>query len=468
MTSSFAFTTPPSFPSQGLSTWSIHTPPATPQPQPSPTSFTGHLGTPSVAGAVHTAASASPIPPAPGMSDADIVRVKAWCDAVAAKHGLIPAQYGNLHTMIELGRTLDVNDLRLRLIAQVTNYQIINKIDKQETDYQKFQKILEDLCKRLTDKFDLNKDQHDELIRLSKDMAFQPTRVSRHAIALDLEAHIKKNAIQLGFDNVFGNSKREKALRKACSTRAGNACTQFHYGLLDSMDTDPCNLEKATYELASKLKAGGALNIKLPHQLMVAVLTLGSKRRFVWENLATLTPLDDEVDSDDDAGGTPPPAKKQRRKGGAVGKVHKGEDFWGRVDAHMKQKTDEYGVDLTSEKWRSYIQETITMDIAKFGHGNGALIESLPVVFLTHWQSPSAPSEASSSTPAVGTTTWASTVGIEPSQGSQGVTAAVSHPSPPRVGVKDGPYHVTSGSGYSTHVCEKWDQAIQTSRLYEG
>ncbi|KAI0318130.1 hypothetical protein OF83DRAFT_61676 [Amylostereum chailletii] len=317
--------------------------------------------------------------PGQSMSDAILTRVKTWCDAVAAKHDLQPAQYGNLHTMIEIGRKLDVDDLRLRLINQITLYQVQNKIDQQETDYKKFQAILEDLCQRLATKFELNKDQHDALIRLAKDMAFQPTRTSRHGIALDLEAHVKHNASKLGFENVFGDSKREQVLRKACKKRAGNARTQFRGGLIDSIDTKKCNLEKATYELATKLRAGGVLNLKFSHQLMISVM-----RRFVSENLTELRPLDGEdSSSDEETTATAPPAKRPKRNGGSVGKVRKGEDFWGRMDTYIQAKMGQYGPDLTSEKWRSFIQETVKKDIAQFGRGSGNLLQSLPVIYTS-------------------------------------------------------------------------------------
>lgn len=57
----------------------------------------------------------------------------------------------------------------------------------------------------------------------------------------------------------------------------------------------------------------------------------------------------------DDSGNnsdTPVPPTKKRKGAKVVGKVAKGEDFWGKVDAYFAALVGKYGRDLAGVRWR--------------------------------------------------------------------------------------------------------------------
>jgi hypothetical protein len=143
--------------------------PNTPSPVPSlNTSFswtsTTTLATPSTP-------SATP----PGSHNGPL---KIWCDRLGNKFQLKPSQYSDLHIFVDvsififllfigilshfvqLRSELEIGDLRIRIIQQATAYQVLNAVEANKVEYDKFTGILEDVSMRLSKTFSLSKDQN--------------------------------------------------------------------------------------------------------------------------------------------------------------------------------------------------------------------------------------------------------------------------------------------------------------------
>lgn len=140
---------------------------------------------------------------------------------------------------------METGDLKIRIIQQATSYQILNAIESNRAEYNKFTAVLEDVSIRLGKTFTLSRDQtvsvslhaasrrdldgllQDQIIIHSKDLIFDPERTSYMSMHLDLQKLIQNKAAALGFSNVCGNPLREKVLLVACKEKASSARTQF-------------------------------------------------------------------------------------------------------------------------------------------------------------------------------------------------------------------------------------------------
>ncbi|KIM72342.1 hypothetical protein PILCRDRAFT_742236 [Piloderma croceum F 1598] len=61
---------------------------------------------------------------------------------------------------------------------------------------------------------------------------------------------------------------------------------------------------------------------------------------------------------------TPPVATKRQRT--QVGRIPKGEDFWGKADGFFAQLVTQYGRTLTSTRWAECVNDMIRCDDAQF------------------------------------------------------------------------------------------------------
>ncbi|KAI0043571.1 hypothetical protein FA95DRAFT_1609261 [Auriscalpium vulgare] len=305
-------------------------------------------------------------------------RLKAWCDRISKKLQLKSSQYGDLHHWVDIGVDLDLGDLRLRLWQQATTYQLMNKVDDQKVEYDKFTALLEDVNIRLNETFKLSKDQIDVVIRQAKDQVFQPNQANHMQAHLPLEKAVMNDLKKFALDNISDNPARQKVLRANCKRQASNARNQLRNLLKDSVETKPCNLEKATHMIAEKMRLNGApYDLKVDYQLYVAVL-----RRFVIDNLDLAgtnenTPSLEELAQEDEPLENVGKKRKQSSTG-SVGRVPKGEDFWSKVDKFIAGLMKENGQDRRSSKWKTYLNGIILKDQEEFGVGLGVMLQPLP------------------------------------------------------------------------------------------
>ncbi|KZP14285.1 hypothetical protein FIBSPDRAFT_959748 [Athelia psychrophila] len=281
-----------------------------------------------------------------------------WCDRLGNKLELKPGQYNSLCVIAEFGEQLETGDLKIHIIQQATSYQVLNTIESNRAEYEKFTAVLEDMSTRLGKTFTLNRDQLDQIIIHLKDLIFDHERTSYMLIHRDLERLIQNKATVLGFSNVYGNPLREKALLAACKDKASSARTQFR-------KHRPRHLESTTYHIATKMKKGGPGNLGSEPQLRIAVLE---------EGLAEAE--DSDHSASEDVNESQSAAKKRKASTG----VAKGKDFWSQIDRLLADLIKKNGSSLKSLEWRQYLSETVLLDQARYGVGPGTLIPSLPTI----------------------------------------------------------------------------------------
>lgn len=105
------------------------------------------------------------------------------------------------------------------------------------------------------------------------------------------------------------------------------------------------------YTIHNVLLVSKVVNIQMIlHNTDVSII----QRRFGLNNIdlikkATTTSANDN--NGDESDSTPPPTgtKRQRTQ---VGRIAKGEDFWGKVDTYFVEMVAKYGRDMTSARWR--------------------------------------------------------------------------------------------------------------------
>ncbi|THH17636.1 hypothetical protein EW146_g3216 [Bondarzewia mesenterica] len=127
--------------------------------------------------------------PSPRTTD-PIDTLKGWGDRVATKLNLIPAQYSDLHQLVELSKHKPVADIKLALWPIALQYQMLNKIEQAKLEYDKFSALHEDLKSLFEQNFKLNRAQIDHVIRTAKDIIFQPNRTSYMNLHLDIKVSL--------------------------------------------------------------------------------------------------------------------------------------------------------------------------------------------------------------------------------------------------------------------------------------
>lgn len=59
----------------------------------------------------------------------------------------------------QFGEQLETGDLKIHIIQQATSYQVLNTIESNRAEYEKFTVVLEDMSTRLGKTFTLSRDQ---------------------------------------------------------------------------------------------------------------------------------------------------------------------------------------------------------------------------------------------------------------------------------------------------------------------
>lgn len=78
------------------------------------------------------------------------------------------------------------------------------------------------------------------------------------------------------------------------------------------------------------------------------------QRKFAFDNPNLLGVSEVESDTDDVPGDTARVLKK-RKVGTVGGRIPKGEDFWGQVDAFFRKEVGAHGKNLAGPGWKSYV-----------------------------------------------------------------------------------------------------------------
>ncbi|KAJ6544897.1 hypothetical protein B0H10DRAFT_2203026 [Mycena sp. CBHHK59/15] len=184
--------------------------------------------------------------------------------------------------------------------------------------------------------------------------ALQTQQMLQSEVTSACKAYLEKHQAVNGLQVVFATSARKRVLKQAIRRQASYTKTYVHGILLPSVchdDSLGTSLTTVTGLLARKC-LGGSENATPKLAIWVAIL-----RSFACQH-PELFKLKDDSDS---ANQLP---EKQTHAGDPKhrGRVPKGTDFWSRIAALWKEKTDQWGSDLKATGWAQYINEVMRVE----------------------------------------------------------------------------------------------------------
>ncbi|KAJ7145020.1 hypothetical protein C8R46DRAFT_1045717 [Mycena filopes] len=315
-----------------------------------------------------------------------------FVDRLARDMELEPAQAKSLHEFVKLGSFgagLTTADLATRLYALAAHYS--DSAAKRRQDAENipadFPKMWRDLTLRLEGSFSMSKDQEKNIRGIARDIIFESSRTSYTTMHLDLVHSLKKQAVQLGLDNILGVPAREQAFVSEVKNASSSVRNMYRKDIVKSIRPKTwVSLADFTFNVAMKYKLGGAgQDLAQAFTAHVAIL-----RRFAFDHpklQGSKDPVvparrEDSDDSDVDEETDPRPAKVRKTNGG--GKIAGGKDFWGGVDIFFRHEISVRGKNFTAPK---YIDQIILDDKKKFATVNpgapvleGELEDPVPAV----------------------------------------------------------------------------------------
>ncbi|KAJ7147564.1 hypothetical protein C8R43DRAFT_1129793 [Mycena crocata] len=303
-------------------------------------------------------------------------------DKIARDFQLEPKQHQNLRLFVQfgsLGVGLSLPDLATRLFMLASQYgeaadrrRAENAEAKERMDWRS---MWRDLKIRLEETFCFTREQKKNIRGVVQDTIYEGTRTKFLTMHVDVLVVLEKRKELLSLDNIYGVPAREKSLSQMTKRQCSSVISSI----------DPKNfipLADFVFASATKYKAGGP-GEELPQIYTVHAVLL---RRFVFDNpsLKGLPVEEEEPDSDVeyDQAEFMRPKKKQKkapvRKGG---KIAKGDNFWGRMDEWFRKEVDARGTNLTSSKWKTYVDQLIVDDGTQFlGMTPGDPVSSLEIL----------------------------------------------------------------------------------------
>ncbi|CDO68416.1 hypothetical protein BN946_scf184815.g63 [Trametes cinnabarina] len=278
-------------------------------------------------------------------SPAQTAALRQWCERIAHKWHLKDEQYDDLKQIVNLGSNIDNGYLRILVWNQTTMYGILNRIESQDVDYQRFGDALNGVEGLLDTSWTINDDQG--LIASVSGKG----RKSLEDATMDILKKMKKGGV-----GSPGSVKAEYQIRFAILRR----WTREEYGLI-LPPSRRGDLRLPTAGEDDDPQNGGDAPMGSPDPIQHGDdFAQPTKKRKI---------------SDVDALDMPVmPA--------TVGKVPKGEDFWSKIDLRLAEKESEWGNNIKdSSEWRLYIDETVSRDRRLFG-SSSAVLTPLPLTSL--------------------------------------------------------------------------------------
>ncbi|THH23057.1 hypothetical protein EUX98_g8121 [Antrodiella citrinella] len=298
-----------------------------------------------------------------------------YLDRLSKDLNLETEQSNILHTFDQLGAMdPDVSHIKRATRAFMLAAILSLSADSQRRDRLKesddisMKDLLRDLYNRLEDTFTFNKEQRANMRLIAQDIVYQHTRTAYKNMHIDAEKILRANAINYSFNNVFGKPAREQLLIKELKRVCSSVRNGFRLDLIKGLFGKQAEaLSNFTYSSAMKYKHGGN-GESLDPKFMIHIALL---RRFCLEHPDFVIASQPEpssasdVESDTETADSTATSKK-RRKGRGGGRIPNGEDFWSKMDAFFADGIKERGRSLTNEMWKTYSDESIRMDNAKY------------------------------------------------------------------------------------------------------
>ncbi|KAJ6537258.1 hypothetical protein DFH09DRAFT_1283641 [Mycena vulgaris] len=324
--------------------------------------------------------SPSPSPNTTGMTPlAAPIIPPLYVDNLAKEFGLGEPDLRKLRGLVQVvtvtGGTITQSDLasRLYMTAIILSEAAERRRQEQQNAFPDLRAMMRDLKIHLDDSFALTSDQKRNIRGIAQDTIHEATRTAFFTMHVDVLSTLKATAQKLDLDNIFGVPVREKKLVSTLKRTCSSVRNAFRQDIRDSIEPgDFVTLDKFTYAMASKYKLGGG----------VGELSELFTRRFAFDHPALLgiDEVVDEADDDTSEGATPSPAKRKRTAAKKGGRIPKGQDFWSKTDAYLKEEVGKRGRNFTDPRWKVYIDQIIADDKSKFrGMTPGVPVSALMV-----------------------------------------------------------------------------------------
>ncbi|KAK7032701.1 hypothetical protein R3P38DRAFT_3503251 [Favolaschia claudopus] len=290
-------------------------------------------------------------------------------DTIARDFCLEQDQVQLLRTFVRLGHLgpgLSLPDLATRVFLLAA--QLGEAAEKRRAEQEQRQEMVDyrviwrDLKLRLEETFCFTRQQKQNIRGVVQDQIYNGSRTKFLTMHADVLNVLEQRKSQLSLENIYGVPGREKSLSQLVKRQCSSVRNGWRADLISSIDPKKfIPLADFVYEAVTKYRTGGAGG-DIPQVYKIHAVLL---RRFVFDHpsLKRASAEDEEPESDaeyDEA------EQRRPRKKAKTGKVPKGENFWGRVDQWFKKQVEERGISLTGPKWKSYVDQLIKDDAAKF------------------------------------------------------------------------------------------------------
>ncbi|KIY48735.1 hypothetical protein FISHEDRAFT_73328 [Fistulina hepatica ATCC 64428] len=220
------------------------------------------------------------------------------------------------------------------------------------------QDLIQDIRNMLEERFKLNKEQRDNVRRVTGDILYSPMTHKFMNVHLETFMKLSQNPDKYGMKLLFGSPHKEKAVRAFCKEMGTSERGKLQRDLVASVTTRLTSLERFTYNSSSKFKIG-SLSVNGDPAITAHNVLL----KYGQQSLESSE--DDLLDHADAQEGGAPPALKKRK---AQGRIPKGGSFWEKVEAWLNSEISSLGgYDLSSSAWKRRVEQLTQADQALFG-----------------------------------------------------------------------------------------------------
>ncbi|KAK7027824.1 hypothetical protein R3P38DRAFT_2940391 [Favolaschia claudopus] len=297
-----------------------------------------------------------------------------FVDTIAREFSLEHKQTQMLHTFVGFGSLdagLSVPDMATRVVLLAAQFgdaaerRRKEKMEEQEkTDHRA---MWRDLQVRLEETFTFTRQQKTHIRGVVQDVIYEGNRTKFLKLHVDVWDAVERRKKELSLDNIFGVPGREKILGQLIKRQCSSVRNSWRTDLIASIKPKKfTSLADFVYNSANKYRMGGGGG-ELPQIYTIHAVLL---RRFVFDNPTLITaagaeeedteePEDSDLDYEEAEG-------RRSRKKAKTGKIPKSASFWGGVDRWFKEEVDKRGSTLTGSKWKSYVDQLMKDDQAKF------------------------------------------------------------------------------------------------------
>ncbi|CDO69717.1 hypothetical protein BN946_scf184687.g2 [Trametes cinnabarina] len=280
-----------------------------------------------------------------------IAKLGMFIDHTANTARLDVKHRGFLHEFKEYVMDMPPTHWRAIIHLQATALRTAQAVEKLTGEVEQVKTDIDDVATQSSKTFLMTPDHNATIRKLCKRLIIEPSRVDYENLADNARDVLKETYPE--FEPAFQAERSKSHVMAACRSSANYVRNSYRKALKESLFNPQgrCGLTKFVKSLISKFDP--ERKVTPDFVLRVAVL-----RRFCLENPAAL-------DCDDLPAWVPPehmaslhPVEapktgKRKREGGP---------FWEQAQEYIEHKIRENGEDLNSEKWRSYLSETIRQE----------------------------------------------------------------------------------------------------------